>query len=267
MASLLDIRTRMKGIDDLKKITNTMYMVSSIRFKSAQNQVKYLDDLTVKQMEIMSKIPFEAKIMEKPPLFIVIGSDRGLAGGYNANLFDKVYEKLKVHKASRIITLGRQMQKLLVRQDFTIIEGYTDIQKNLPDDILNNMIQQAVQAYDSGSEVYAAYTHFTGGLRLKPKIQKLLPPLKTKGHPERKYLYEPSPEELIKLITEFYLKISLKSFFFHAYASEQAARMVAMESATDNANELLEDLNAQYQRQRKEIITREITEIVSGANG
>lgn len=265
MASMVDIRSRMKSIDDIKKITNTMHMVSSIRFKSVQNQVIFFDDLTAKLMEIMRKIPFKSEPMKKPPVFIVIGSDRGLAGGFNINLLEKVYENLTVHETSKFIALGRRMQKALSRRNFTIIKSFTDIGNSLPDEILNDIIQQSVLAYDTDSEVYAAYTHFEGGLRLKPTIKKLLPPLQTEGHRTQKYLYEPSPDELIKLITKFYLKISLKIFYFHSYVSEQAARMVAMESATDNANELLEKLNFQYQRQRKEIITGEIAEIVSGS--
>ena len=105
MAALKDIKTRMQGIEDLKKITGTMYMVSSIRFKSIQNEVKHIDGLLEKLRNIMSKIPFEPKNITGPPLFIVMGSDRGLAGGYNANLLDKVYEKLMEYKDPKIISL------------------------------------------------------------------------------------------------------------------------------------------------------------------
>jgi F-type H+-transporting ATPase subunit gamma len=267
LAALKDIKTRMQGIEDLKKITGTMYMVSSIRFKSIQNEVKHIDGLLEKLRNIMSKIPFEPKNITGPPLFIVMGSDRGLAGGYNANLLDKVYEKLMEYKNPMIISLGRKIEKFFAEKGLKIIKRYTDIDRNLSLDMLNEIIRQAINAYESGSEIYVAYTHFAGALRLKPKTVKLLPPSLAESSLNSTYIFEPSPEELLKLITKFYLKMSIESFFLHSYVSEQAARMVAMESASDNADELLEDLGTQYHRRRKDIITGEIAEIVSGAEG
>lgn len=267
MVALKDIKRRMLGIEDLKKITGTMYMVSSIRFKSTQTEVKYIDDLIAKLSDIMRKTPFEPRPMAAPPLFIVMGSDRGLAGGYNANLLDKVYEKLKEHKDPKITLLGRKVEKFFVEKGLEIMKRYTDIGRKLPAKMLNDIISQAIESYNNDSEIYVAYTHFAGALRLEPKIVKLLPPSMPEGHQERGYIFEPLPEELLKLLTEFYLKISIESFFLHSHVSEQAARMVAMESATDNADELLEDLGTQYHRRRKDIITGEIAEIVSGAEG
>jgi F-type H+-transporting ATPase subunit gamma len=267
LTALKDIKRRMAGIEDLKKITGTMYMVSSIRFKSAQNEIKHIEDLTEKLRDIMSKIPFESKNITGSPLFIIMGSDRGLAGGYNTNLFDKAYEKMKEYKDPKIISLGRKVEKFFDEQGLKMMKSYTDIGRQLPLDMLNEIVLLAIKSYNNDCEIYVAYTHFAGALRLKPRIVKLLPPLMPEGQPERKYLFEPSPEELLKLLTEFYLRMSLECFFLHSYVSEHAARMVAMESATDNADELLEDLSTQYHRQRKDIITGEIAEIVSGAEG
>lgn len=267
MAALKDIKRRITGIEDLKKITGTMYMVSSVRFKLVQKKVKYIDNLIEKLRDIMSKIPVKPRSRASLPLFIVIGSDRGLAGGYNSNLMDMVYKEISEHEGTKIISLGRKVEKFFAKKGMTTVKSFKDIDSQLPPEVINDLIREAIKSYKDDSEIYVAYTHFAGVTRLEPKIARVLPPLPTEGYPSGDYIFEPSPEEILELLMEFYLKMSIESFYLNSHISEQAARMVAMESATENADELLEDLGALYHQRRKDIITREISEIVSGAEG
>lgn len=267
MAALIDIKRRMTGIEDLKKITGTMHMVSSIRFKTAQKEITYINNFIEKLRGIMIKIPFKPCNMAGLPVFIVMGSDRGLAGGYNSNLIERVYEEIRKYEYPKIITLGRRVEKFFTKTDMNILKSFTNLDGQLPLEVIDEIMGLVIKEYKNDSQVYIAYTHFAGVSRLEPKLVKVLPYSSSEEDMSYEYIFEPSPEELLELLMGFYLKMSIKSFYIHSYVSEQAARMVTMENAMENADELLEDLETLYHQQRKDIITGEIAEIVSGAEG
>lgn len=265
MPSLKDIKRRRDSIQNLKKITDTMHMVSSIRFKKIQDKIQYSTEMIEKLMDIMGKIPIGIAPSEGTPLIIVISSDRGMAGAFNINLLNMAYEKIRDMKAPKIIALGQKAKNFFKRRELTLFFEYSKMEEKLPSEILTKITKIAIQEYEKRCQVFVAYTHFISSSHHEPRMITMLPPPFSKRKTRGEYLYEPAPEEISKKLMEFYVKMSLQSFYAHSYTSEQAARMLAMEKATENADELLEELEHEFHKSRKNIITSEIAEIVSGA--
>ncbi|MDN5313658.1 MAG: F-type H+-transporting ATPase subunit gamma [Thermoanaerobacteraceae bacterium] len=271
MSGIRDIKRRLSSIKNMRKITGAMYMVSSARLKVAQKKALDFGDVFDRMQEIMAKIPATLKnVDEYSPVFIVMASDRGLAGGYNADILKVVLNKIKPLNKFDVITIGAKAKKFFSSHGIKPLLEYTDMEKEISPEALEEISERAIKEYESNRSIFAVYTHFKSPGVQEVKVVKILPPEKTekkeKGNEKKRlYIFEPSPEELINLLVKFYVKMSLYGFYLHSYASEQAFRMRAMESATENADDLLEDLSLKFHQERKAIITREITEIVSGA--
>ena len=240
-----------------------MHMVSSIRFKKAQERAKYFDGVIENLSQIMRKIPEQNRPLENPPVFVVISSDRGMAGAYNINILNKTYEKITMMKSPKLITLGRKAKSFFEKKGIDLNINYTGIEGELPDEILSEIATKIIDEYENGSQIFVAYTHFNGISQLEPMIVRLLPAPKKENLEQ--YIYEPQPQELIQKLIGFYVKMSLRGFYYHSYVCEHGARMISMERATENADEILEELEFTFHQRRKNIITGEIAEIVSGA--
>lgn len=266
MSGIRDIKRRISAVKNMRKITGAMYMVSSARIKGAQIRAQDFGGFFDKVLDIIARIPASLKpTEERPPLFIVMAGDRGMAGGYNAYILKTALREIDKTGNAGIITVGQKARKFFLNMGIEPVLWYNGIDKELTSEVIEEISRRAVEEYKKNSCVYAVYTHFKNPAVQQVKVAKLLPPEKDNLRQKRQYIFEPSPEELIKLTLEFYVKMSLYGFYLHSYASEQAFRIKAMENATQNADELLEDLNMKFHRERKAFITREITEIVSGA--
>jgi len=266
MSGIRDIKRRISSVRNMRKITGAMHMVSSARLKGAQSRAQDFGDFFDKARDIMAKIPATLEHKEdRPPLFIVIAGDRGLAGGYNNLVLRTARREMDKAGDARLITIGQRARKFFINLGIEPALWYTGMEKQLSSEALEEVSRAAVEQYTSRGGVYAAYTYFRNPAVQQVKVVKLLPPERNAPEQQRPYIFEPSPEELIRQLTEFYVKMSIYGFYLHSYASEQAFRMKAMENATQNADDLLEELSLKFHRERKAIITREITEIVSGA--
>jgi len=266
MSGIRDIKRRISSVRNMRKITGAMYMVSSARLKGAQIRAQDFGDFFDKAMDIMAKIPATLEHKEdRPPLFIVMAGDRGLAGGYNSLVLKTVYQEMSKSGNAQVITIGQKARKFFMNMGMEPVLWYAGMDKELTSEALEEVSRRAVEEYRSHGGVYVAYTYFKNPAVQQVRVVKLLPPEKNRLEQKRLYIFEPSPEELIQQVMQFYVKMSLYGFYLHSYASEQAFRMKAMENATQNADDLLEDLSLKFHRERKAIITREITEIVSGA--
>lgn len=270
MSGIRDIKRRLSSIKNMRKITDAMYMVSSARLKGAQKRAQDFGDIFDRVEEIMAKIPARFKnVDEISPVFIVMAADRGLAGGYNAEVLKTAYNKIKPLKRFDVITIGEKAGRFFKSQGIEPLLYYTDMEKEMSSEALEEISENVLMEYENNRSIYAVYTHFKSPGVQEIRVVKILPQQERETAKQNGkkplYIFEPSPEELITLLEKFYVKISLYGFYLHSYASEQAFRMRAMESATENADDLIEDLSLKYHQERKAAITREITEIVSGA--
>lgn len=275
--STKDIKNRIRSLASTRQITKAMEMVASSKLRRAQEQViatrPYFDALqdTVHQIMATNReftSPYLQAREEKRVLVVVIAGDRGLAGGYNSNVFKlvqaqnrdceltvlplgkKALEHFRSHRVPIYTQGGSDGTDISVGSCFTLAKAVC------------SSFQKA--EFDS---VYVAYTEFVSVLSQNPKIIQILP-LKRQPHDPKLgqvTLYEPDSETVFNTIVPEYLGGVLYGAVCESRASEQAARRMAMDSATKNADEMIDDLRLKFNRARQAAITQEITEIVAGA--
>ena len=201
--------------------------------------------------------------------YIVIAGDRGLAGSYNANIFKRVEWDMRDAQCC-VIPIGRKARDYYSRRDVDIV---TEVEKveGLTIETCQSIARQVMEAYDQGryDEIVLAYTSFVSVLTQRTKLKPLLP-LDTREAPEeertnRQMICEPGADALLKQFLPEYMAGLIYSAACDAFASEQASRRVAMDNATKNAGEMIDDLSLRYNRARQASITQELTEIVAGA--
>ncbi|MCR4429753.1 MAG: ATP synthase F1 subunit gamma [Tepidanaerobacteraceae bacterium] len=266
MTGMREIKRRISSVNSMRKITGAMFMVSSARLKDAQKRVQNFGDFFDRTADIIAGMPYSLKHKEKrSPIFIVMAGDRGLAGGYNEYVLKTAFQKIEKYGAAGIITVGMKAKKFFLNMGKEPILWYDGMNKEMPEEAIEEICRRILDEYKRDSFVYAVYTHFISPAVQQVRVARLLPPENRDLKQNLDYIFEPSPEELMNMAMKFHVKISLYGFYLHSYASEQAYRMKAMENATHSADELLENLNMKFHRERKAIITQEISEIVSGA--
>lgn len=279
MASMKNIKLRIKSVESTMQITRAMKLVASSRLRRAQQRV--LDTRPYHQVldETLSEIAssnsdFDSKYLRKPAenckiLYIVFAGDRGLAGGYNANMFRMIEEETK-GKNYCVLPVGKKAVEFCKKRGDEIFTESFPLVGELSVSDCYEMARLvckgfADQEYD---EIKIAGTFFVSPLSQVPRLQQLLPfePKDTEG-PRPVVLYEPDPQEVFDAIIPEYISGKIYSIMCESAASEQGARRMAMENASNNAAEMIESLSLTYNRARQGAITQEITEIVAGASG
>ncbi len=281
MASMTDLKKRKESIQSTGQITKAMKLVSTVKLQKArqraQNSEPYFDFM----YETVANVLSESKGIIHPYIdgkeggkkaVIVITSNRGLAGGYNSNLVKLVQNSPELPKDETIIyPIGRKGKELLSRRGYEMGEDFSDV-INAPMYADAHIITQLLlREFDEGniSEIYLAYTRFVNTVTQVPHLLKLLP-VDVSAHEDKKtdapMNYEMDEEDAISMLVPKYISSLLYGAFNEAVASENGARMQAMDNATSNAEEMIEDLALEYNRARQGSITQEITEIIAGAN-
>ena len=279
MASMKNIKLRIKSVESTMQITRAMKLVASSRLRRAQQRV--MDTRPYHQVldETLSEIAssnsdFDSKYLRKPAenckiLYIVFAGDRGLAGGYNANMFRMIEEETK-GKNYCVLPVGKKAVEFCKKRGDEIFTESFPLVGELSVSDCYEMARLvckgfADQEYD---EIKIAGTFFVSPLSQVPRLQQLLPfePKDTEG-PRPVVLYEPDPQEVFDAIIPEYISGKIYSIMCESAASEQGARRMAMENASNNAAEMIETLSLTYNRARQGAITQEITEIVAGASG
>ena len=284
MAIGKEIRTQIGSIKNTQKITSAMELVAASKMRKAQERMKagkpYMNTLWA----IMGNLAqanseySHSWFVERPVknvVSIVVSTDRGLCGGLNINLFKKVLEAMSPWQTQDAgISITAYGTKAL--SFFSRIWDIRSQQTKLPDapglnDLLTT-INVAVKAYDDGEvdRVYLAYNEFVNSIVQKPQVIQLLPlSIDTQNKMERvyqwDYLYEPSAAQILDELLKRYVETQVYQAIVENIACEQAARMVAMKSATDNAGDIVNELQLRYNKARQAAITQEISEIVGGA--
>ena len=276
---VLDIKRRMRSINSTMQITKAMYLVSSAKLNKAKVRVEetrpYFEITTESVKRILSSSkginhPFLQKREVKKTVFIVVSADRGLAGGYNSNIL-KLAEKNINKETDSVIVMGGRGRDLLKRRGYNILESYVGITEE-PEfsdaRIIGNIVMDLYEKKEVDS-IKLIYTKFISVMTHEPTIMTLFPAEIEDDKEEAKSLtqvqYEPSLESVIGYLIPKYIQGAIYGGLIEAAASQQGSRMTAMESATDNAEEIIDKLDLSYNRARQASITQEISEIVGGA--
>ncbi|MBM7704050.1 F0F1 ATP synthase subunit gamma [Metabacillus iocasae] len=281
MASLRDIKTRITSTKKTSQITKAMEMVSAAKLNRAEQNAKSFVPYMDKIQEVVASIAVGSKDASHPMLvsrtvkktgYLVITSDRGLAGAYNSNVLRTVYQTIqKRHKSTdeyAIIAIGRVGRDFFKKRQIPVfleITGLSD-QPSFAD--IQGITSQTVNMFGDGTfdELYMFYNHFVSAISQEVTEKKLLPLTDIASSTKlMSYEFEPSQEEILEVLLPQYAESLIYGALLDGKASEHAARMTAMKSATDNAKELINSLTLSYNRARQAAITQEITEIVGGA--
>lgn len=275
-ASMKDIKLRIRSVESTMQITKAMQLVASSKLRNARARMEasrpYMKvartavwDIALHNTGAQSHYVVPREIGNR--CYIVIAGDRGLAGSYNANMFKRI-EWDSRDASWCVIPIGRKAREFYARKGVPIIAEVEKVE-GLSLESCVEIARHVMDGYDSGTydEIVLAYTSFVSVLTQKTKLKPLLP-LDAHDAPERtgrQMLCEPDADALLREFLPQYLAGLIYAAACDAFASEQAARRVAMDSATKNAGEMIEDLSLRYNRARQSSITQELTEIVAGA--
>lgn len=277
--SMKDIKRRIRSISSTKQITKAMELVASAKLRKARQKLEmtrpYYQTLVRSIREILSSTtgirhPLLEKREVKNKAFIVITGDRGLAGGYNSNVIKLAESQIDDKERAVILAVGLKGRDYFKRRDYNIVGEFLNISEEPQFIDASSIGSLAIELYKDGKvdEVNLVYTRFKSAMSQEPTILKLLPveniEEEDKG-PRTLIEYEPSPEVVLDYLIPKYIHSAIYGALIESSASEQGARRTAMESATDNAEEMIEDLALKYNRARQASITQEISEIVGGA--
>lgn len=288
MASLKEIRAKVASIKSTQKITRAMQMVAASKMRRAQERMQLGRPYADSMRRVVSHLVKASPDYKHPYLvpravnrvgYIVVSSDRGLAGGLNINLFKKLMQHVKQQKSqsveTRFAVIGQKGVSFFKTFGGTVIAAETHYGDNPSFEQLSVPVQVMLDAYNRGEidEIYMVYNEFVNAMTQNPSVQRLVPIAaeslvdETMANREHSwdYIYEPTTKELFDGLMGRYVESIVYQGVVENIASEQSARMVAMKAATDNAGNLINELQLVYNKLRQAAITREISEIVGGA--
>lgn len=276
--NLRQIKTRIKSIENTRKITRAMEMVSASKLskvKTAFSSTRaYLDSLENMLYDLLSDSPglsnvlLEKRAQVKNVALCVVTSDTGLCGAYNNNLikYTEQFSKDLKSPGISIVAIGREGYNHFRRNGFRMANSYLGLygrySSNLSDEIAKGLIDMFVKG--EADEVYIIYSHFKASLRHLPMAQKLLN-IEPPKRPRNYNIFEPSAEKLLNSMLPRYVTYKMREILLEAFTSEHSARMLAMKIATDNADDLTGQLTLARNKARQFAITKEVLEIAASA--
>jgi len=296
MANLRDIRDRISSVQSTQQITKAMKMVAAARLRKAQERMMTTRPYVAGLQGVLEKLSkaggqgdnilFNQVEHPENVLMIIIGSDRGLCGGFNSNLFrflaDEIDERFAEHKKDgrfSVITVGRKASDYFGKRGYNVVKKYNGFFDNLSFDTTSDIMKEVTEEFEKGTydNVFIGFNEFKTVISQNRVIRQVLPvsiesdkeeePQKDeKGYFEEiDYIFEPDPSTILSDIIPLHLNMQLWRAVLESNASEQGARMAAMDNATENAKEIIRVLKLEYNQARQAAITTEISEIVSGA--
>ena len=284
MGSLKEIDTRIKSTKKMKQITKAMNMVSSSKLRRAESNTKQFRPYMEKMQDAITAVAGADKNSRHPMLqqrkvkksaYLVITSDKGLAGAYNANVLKHLIKDIEEKHASKddysILVLGQTGVDFLKNKGYDIHDSLIDVPDQPSFKEVQAIAKKAIDLYseEEVDEVKIYFSHFVSVLENTPSTKTVLP-LSSEdsslGHGQlSSYEFEPDKEAILSVILPQYVESLIYGTILDAKASEHATRMTAMKNASDNASEIIDDLSIQYNRARQAAITQQITEIVGGS--
>ena len=287
MPSLRDIRRRIASVKNTQQITNAMKMVSAAKLQRAQDRVMgtrpYAERMGFVVEHLQARVrpsahPLLTPRAEGKTLLVLLTSDRGLCGGFNSNVQRLALEQLRqLREAGEvdIIAIGKKGRDFLSYRQYEVMESHTEMfLRQVAQEQAQEIAAKLLEAYEGDEpyrQVVAIYNKFRSAISQQPTALRLLP-ISTledaEAEPEEPfdYLYEPSPAQVLDTLLRQQIAIQLFQIFQESFAGEHGARMTAMDSATSNASEMITSLTLTFNRARQAAITKELIEVVSGAD-
>ena len=274
MPTLKEIKGRINSVKSTLKITSAMKLVSSAKLRKAQVAIEAMRPYEQQLSRILSALPggmalpevSPEEAVQMPRVIIAMASNSSLCGGFNANIIAKVRS---VREPGDVVySIGRKMAEAMRKDGFPSPADFSALSEHPAYGPSARLVEQLMEDLAEGriSEVLLVYSHFVSTARQEPVAEPLLPKA-TAGATEAlsaDYIFEPSAEELFRLLFPKTLKLKLYAALLDNAAAEHAARTVAMQAATDNGNDLLDELTLQYNKGRQQKITNEILDLAGG---
>lgn len=287
MTNMREIRSRMKSIQDIMKITNAMYLISSSKLKKARKSLTatepYFETLQTTIQDILMRIPdiehsafdmrTDVKEEDKKRGYIVITADKGLAGAYNHNIIKLAEREMSKGKNNFLFAVGQVGRRYFAKKNVTVDVEFLYTAQNPTLHRARIIAATIIELYERKEldEVYIIYTKMITPMKAEAEMLQVLPLQKSRFDKvsgkrfNETAVFNPSPEKVMDKVVPNYIKGLIYGTLVEAFSSEQNARMMAMEAATTSAKEMISDLSLMYNRARQAAITQEITEIASGA--
>jgi len=278
MTQLKDIKERIKGISGTQKITKAMKSMSLIKLQKAEARALASRPFIYAITDIVSHLDFDNIYYKgnksRDALFVIFTSDRGLCGAFNENLIRQAEALIKERSRTgkcRLILIGTKAAVHFAKKGCEVFSTYSHLPSDPTVSLSNLVMSDCRNLYNDGKvgEVILIYNNFKSKLKYEVKIKKMLPlpkvaPAAGKGV-RPVFLYEPDQKRLVGGVVEMFLDSTVFHSFLDLYASEYSARLAAMTKATDSAQEMIDDLTLELNKTRQATITRELLEIISGA--
>ncbi|MBI1803620.1 MAG: ATP synthase F1 subunit gamma [Ignavibacteriae bacterium] len=292
MATLREIRRRIGGVKSTQKITKAMKMVAAAKLRRAQDAVIAARPYARKMKELLQHLASVVDVTANPlfavrpvnrAAIVIVTSDRGLCGAFNSNIIRAAaahirtkYGEMNTAGNVKLVVVGRKGSDFFSKNDYTIANKHLGIFAGLDFSRAQAIVAEVVQGYLSGEydQVEVVYNEFKSIMQQRVVIDQLLPipaeDVSQSSNPKPRtfqidYIYEPSSAEIIAALVPKHLNFQMWRILLESNAAEQGARMTAMDNATTNASDLIRDLQLSYNKARQASITKELLEIVSGA--
>jgi F-type H+-transporting ATPase subunit gamma len=280
--SVRAIRRKIRAVGNIKKITRAMQMVSASKLKKVQERLMQLRPYSDKIIGFLQNLASQVKDLDYP-LFqprekvksvglVIMLSDKGLCGSYNANMLRYTQRFIEEQgKPVQAVAIGKKAAEFLRKQKLEAAAAYTQLPTEIPFGQIKAMTHDLVEMFRSGKvdEVHLLFTRYVNAMTFQPGHVKFLP-IEARAEPGKKgppleYEFEPEPEKILDRLIPRYVEVSFHRLLLESMSSEHAARMNAMRNATDNATGLIDNLTLVYNKARQSGITRELLDIVGGA--
>lgn len=277
-AGLVQIKRRIKSISNTRKITRAMGLVATSKLRKVKEVLKTNEEYYKSVIEtkdlVLSKLPEETLSIffqgdeDKDTLYIILTSDAGLSGGFNISVINYFRDNIAAKGYSpQIIVVGEKGIGYINKLGYQTVAEYVDLPDIPTMKEVRTISQHAMDLYKSGAvgEVKIVYTKFLNSVKYTVTEETLLPITMENEEIEEDYIVEPKVEDIVEDVLNLNLRAKILNCLINSKASEQSARMSAMDGATKNADDLLSELKTKFNRIRQSIITQEISEIVGGA--
>jgi F-type H+-transporting ATPase subunit gamma len=279
MANLKDIRNRIKSVKSIQKVTKAMKLVAAAKMRRAQERMEESRPYSNSLAEVIQhllpdvdrdRLPLLDAREVKRKAYVVVSADRGLAGAFNTNLLKVAQKEIDAFGKENVdlFCIGKKARDHFKRREYNIITSHVDFWADMEFNSAITIGRSIIEHFTSGKvdEIHVVYNYFINVGQQQVKSEVLLPLVYEENNGvTHDRLYEPSKEELVSSLIPRHLNVQMWKYLLESYASEQAARMLAMENATSNSQDMIKDLTLKFNKARQAAITTEMLEIVSGA--
>jgi F-type H+-transporting ATPase subunit gamma len=279
MANIRDIKNRIESVKSTRQITKAMKMVAASKLRKAQESIVKARPYANSINEMLQTIKLKDRMAEHPLLternskgkraLVVVTADRGLSGSFNSTIIRAASDYMKEHPEATVICLGRKGADFFKKHEATVTRNFVGLFNEMDFSVSKDVAAFLLQLYlhDGFSTIDVVYNEFKSAIQQNVITKQLLPimPVQSEHVSSLEFIYEPDAETIIEELGTKYINVEIWRIMLESSAAEQGARMTAMDSATDNAEELIGTLTLHYNRARQAAITTEIIEISSGA--